>query len=438
MAEGWRWFTEGRLGLFIHWGPYACIGRGEQVLFREHMEQKAYADMACAWNPRFYDPRLWAATARDAGFRYACLTTRHHDGFCLWDTATTDYSSARQAAQRDFVADYVAAFRAEGLRVGLYYSLMDWRIPAYFEPPDRDPAAWAAMRDYIHAQVRELLTRYGRIDYLFFDGLWPRTTEDIAGRELLQMIRELQPDIIVNDRLGTPAGETLPLGDVGTPEHHITVTGKLWESCQVTTWRLWGYAAGERWRSPAQWLDMLGQCAAMGGNLLLNVGPDGEGRLPAAFLDGAGELGRWMRLHGEAIRGEGGGNLTEFTTWGWQTVRGNRLYLIFRFWPGTTSMRLPDLESTVLAADLITTGQPLSIDQQPGELHLGNLPIERPTSLFPVIRLTCAESPRAGQWGRERLWGGDPARVAEWARTRGESVWRDGASTTSTEGAHHD
>ena len=139
IPEGWRWFAEARYGLFIHWGPYAQHERGEQVLFREQLDQNQYTQAACAWQPKYFDARQWAKTAVDGGFRYAVLTTRHHDGFCLWDTRTTDYSSAAQAAQRDFVSEYVEAFREAGLRVGLYYSLADWRIPAYWEGPRHDP-----------------------------------------------------------------------------------------------------------------------------------------------------------------------------------------------------------------------------------------------------------------------------------------------------------
>jgi alpha-L-fucosidase len=161
MPDYWRWFSEARYGLFIHWGPYAAYGRGEQVLFREHLDQQAYAEAACRWRPQRFDAARWADVAKQGGMRYAVMTTRHHDGFCMWDTQTTDYSSTAQAAGQDFVGEYVAAFRAAGLRVGLYYSLADWRIPAYWNGPVHDPTGWANFRDYVHQQVLELLTHYG-------------------------------------------------------------------------------------------------------------------------------------------------------------------------------------------------------------------------------------------------------------------------------------
>ena len=227
-----RWFTDARFGAFIHWGPYAQYGRGEQVLFREHRDQREYARRACEWNPRRYDPTAWADVLLEAGMRYAVLTTRHHDGYCLWDSKCTDYTSAGQAPRRDFVAEYVDAFRSRGLRVGLYYSLIDWRIPAWYLGPDGDPDGWGRMRDYIHAQVEELLSNYGEIAVIWFDGLWPRGSEDIHASELIARMRELQPSILINNRLGVRgdparADASRALGDFGTPEHQIRTEGVL-------------------------------------------------------------------------------------------------------------------------------------------------------------------------------------------------------------------
>ena len=425
IPDYWRWFTEDRYGLFIHWGPYAAYGRGEQVMFREHLDPCEYVANACDWNPQHYDPALWAETAKRAGYKYACLTTRHHDGFCLWDTATTDYSSAAQAPKRDFVGEFVAAFRAAGLRVGLYYSLLDWRIPAYFDGPENDPAGWAVMRDYIHVQVEELLTNYGTIDYFWFDGIWPRTAEDLQADALVQRMRALQPGVLINNRLGSKES-----GDVGTPEHHITVEDRLWESCQVSTWRLWGYTTGERWRPADKLLDMLCESVSKGGNLLLNVGPQADGQLPPEFVERALAIGQWLDVHGEAVYSAGGGDVTEFITRGWQTTRGNALYLIFRFWDGLPTLRLADLLTPVQRVELLTTGQELAFEQKGEELFIHGLPMIPPTSLFPVIKITCDGPPRATQWGRERLWQGDPTRVAEWAYQRGTSVFVDGKPRT--------
>ncbi|NLS77687.1 MAG: alpha-L-fucosidase [Chloroflexi bacterium] len=439
IPDRWQWFNEARFGLFIHWGAYALWGHGEQTLFRDHRDQQAYAARACAWKPTAFDARAWAATAADAGMRYAVLTTRHHDGFCLWDSAYTDYTTARQAARRDFVGDYVEAFRTAGLRVGLYYSLADWRIPAYWEGPARDPAGWAAFRDYVHHQVRELLTNYGKIDVIWFDGAWPHSQEDWRSAELVQMIRELQPDILINNRLGLPAAGDAPiqgdlgvghsrlLGDFGTPEHQIVAEpDRLWESCQVSTWRLWGYTTGERWRPADLLLDMLVESASKGGNLLLNVGPQPNGQLPPEFVARAREIGDWMRLHGEAIYGSEPGEVCEFITYGRQTRKGNNLYLIIRFWDGQPTLTLAGLATKVLRATLLTTGRELAFEQSDDYVTLRGLPADRPTDLFPVIRLECAAPPQARPWAVDRLWQGDPRRMAAWAAARGSSVWADG------------
>ena len=202
IPEYWRWFPESRFGLFIHWGPYAAIGRGEQVLLRERLDQAEYEDAACRWNPGRCDPREWARVAKDAGMKYAVLTTRHHDGYCLWDSKLTDYPSAAQAPKRDFVREFIEAFRAEGLRIGLYYSFMDARVPAFWEGPQTCPEGWEEFREYVHGQVRELLTGYGPIDVFWFDGAWPRTQQEWKSRELIDMMRSLQPGILINNRLG--------------------------------------------------------------------------------------------------------------------------------------------------------------------------------------------------------------------------------------------
>lgn len=436
----WKWFNESRFGLFIHWGAYSIHSRGEQVMNREHLDQNEYANAACAWKPAHYDPALWAKYAVEAGMKYAVFGSRHHDGFCLWDTKTTDYSSAKQAAKRDFLREYVDAFRAAGLRVGIYYSLIDFRLPGWYLGPKKDPKGWAKAKKYVYEQVRELLTNYGKIDVIWFDGLWPRTGKDLESKKLVEEIRALQPGILINDRLewpqyswfwqveghpGVPASEQI--GDIGTPEQGIYAKpGHLWESCQTSTWRLWGHAAGERWKSAAQILDLLVECASLEGNFLLNVGPDSEGRFPPEFVERIQQVGKWLAVHGEAIYGSERGHVTEFVTRGWQTVKGNDLYLILRFHDGKRTLRVNDLASRVKKVTLLTTAQDLAFKQKGEELFIEGLPPVLPTELFPVIRVTCDEKPRGGHWARHRIWGGEVSGFVEWARTRGTSVWRDG------------
>ena len=419
----WKWFADARFGMFVHFGPYAAYGRGEQVLFREHLSQPEYVQAATRWNPRRYDPDQWAAVAKGAGMKYCVLTSRHHDGYCLWDSKVTDYSSAQLAPKRDLIGDYVKAFRKAGLRVGIYYSLADWRIPAYFRDCVNDPDGWAKFRRYVHDQIRELLTNYGRIDVLWFDGAWPHTAEEWGAHQIIRMARKLQPNILINNRLDTNG----IIGDFGTPEHRIVAeTGRMWESCQVSTWRLWGYTIGERWRPTDLLLDFLVQTAGLGGNLLLNVGPKPNGELPAAFVKRMAEIGEWMAAHGEAIYGSEPGDVCEFITYGRQTRRGNNLYLIVRFWDGRETLHLAGLQTRVRSATLLTTGQKLPFDQQGDQLYIGGLPRKPPTKLFPVIELVCKGKPEAADWAKDRLWQGDPERMVPWAAQRGEGVMVNG------------
>ena len=441
MPKAHQWFDEARFGLFIHWGPYSVYGRGEQCLNRELMDHNEFSRTACAWNPEHYDPAVWAATARRAGMKYAVLTTRHHDGYCLWDTRTTDYSSMAQAPKRDFVGEFVDAFRKEGIKIGLYYSLIDFRLAGWLLGPEKDPAGWKIARQYVYDQIRELLTHYGLIDVIWFDGLWPRTAAELDSRGLIEMIRSLQPGILVNDRLEWPQyswywqqsnwrerykGEFL--GDFGTPEQGIYADSAfLWEACQTSVSRLWGYARGERWRPTEDLLLTLVKCAALGGNFLLNVGPQPDGQFPSEFIERATALGDWLKVHGEAIYGSERGDVTEFITYGFQTVKGHALYLIIRFWDGRPSLRLVGLKTKVRRAVLLTTGQELAIVQDDRELTLSGLPQERPTSLFPVIRLDCDGKPEPNAWGQCRTWSADSIdRFAEWAKSRGSSVMADG------------
>ncbi|MEW6754287.1 MAG: alpha-L-fucosidase [Candidatus Latescibacterota bacterium] len=445
VPDKWRWFPQSRFGLFIHWGPYAALGRGEQVANRENIDHREYARLACLWNPRYYDARAWADVAVRAGMKYAVLTARHHDGYCLWDTATTDYSSARQAPGRDFVAEYVEAFRQAGLRTGLYYSVADFRIPGYWARVEDDPEGFARFGDYVHAQVRELLCNYGRIDVMWFDKAEHHSALEWRAPELVEMMRRLQPEILINQRLGEVPADSIPederqagagparggsptvrLGDFANSEHSTRAhPGMLWESCLVPTWRLWGYAVGERWKPVDQLLDSLVEVVSRRGNLLLNVGPDGEGRIPHQFVALAEEVGRWLEVHGECIYGAEGGGLTEFITYGHQIVKGNALYLVIRHWDRRPTLRLAGLATPVKRAELLTSGQPLTFAQGDGELVLCGLPAEPPTSLFPVIRLECEGPPQAESWAHGPYYG-TVEHALDMALRRGPSVWADG------------
>ena len=439
------WFRQATYGLFIHWGPYSQHGRGEQVLMRELLDQEEYAEQACRWNPQHFDANEWAQVAVEGGFRYAVLTTRHHDGYCLWDTDTTDYSSAQQAPKKDYVREYTDAFRAAGLKVGLYFSWSDFRLPALFAGPEKDPEGWAQIREYAHEQVRELMTRYGKIDILWFDGVWPGSSDDWKSAELVDEIKRLQPGILVNNRLGyrVPESESSDEfganedegGDFGTPEHRIqAVPGKLWESCQVSTWRLWSHTPGERWRSAEHILDMLTEASSQGGNLLLNVGPDADGRIPQDFIDRSNAIGDWLQKNGEAVYGTEPVDVGESVLFGRQSRKGNNVYLIIRFWPGT-NLRLQGLATKVNQATLLENGQLLRVKRDSYGILISGLPEKQPHPLFSVIKLELEGEPETLESYHPGLWGGDPSRLLSWAKKRGNSVMASTVEEVATPGA---
>ena len=347
------WYQDARFGMFLHWGLYAIPARGEWVRSTEKMPPEAYDRYFREFDPKDCDMRRWMETARDAGMKYAVLTAKHHDGFCLFDSAYTDFKSTNTKAGRDFVREFLDAARACGLRAGLYYSLLDWRHPDY--PHRGDPHH--PMRDsdetengdfdrylaYLHAQVRELCTNYGKLDIMWFDFSYG----DLRGEawhatELMKTVRSLQPDIIIDNRLEV-SGEgfgslaacrpTPYHGDFVSPEQIIPPNGLVdaeghplvWESC-VTMNNHWGYCAQDHFYKPAPMLiRKLVECVSKGGNLLLNVGPDANGRFPRESVEILREIGAWMKRNGESIYGCGISGLGK-PEYGRITRKGNTYY----------------------------------------------------------------------------------------------------------------
>jgi alpha-L-fucosidase len=319
-----EWWTEARFGMFIHWGLYALPARHEWVKSRERMTDEAYARYFDRFDPDLYDPREWARAARTAGMKYFVVTTKHHDGFCLWDSKLTDYKATRTPCGKDLIRPLVEAMRAEGLRVGFYHSLLDWHHPEYTIDgyhPMRDDKAFvekARMRDlakyddYLFGQVKELLTDYGRIDTLFLDFSFPgpngKGRKEWKSERLLAMIRELQPGIIVNDRLDlldVPGGWDYRTPEQFMPREWVTVEGRPvpWETCQTFSGS-WGYDRDEStWKSVRQLIVMLAETVSKGGNLLLNVGPTARGTFDERALDRLRGIGAWMDKNGRSIYG---------------------------------------------------------------------------------------------------------------------------------------
>jgi len=409
-----KWFREARYGLFIHWGLYSILGRGEQVLFREHLVPSEYRKLAERFNPKKYNPAAWAATAKAAGMKYAVLTTKHHDGFCLFDTATTEYCAPRCAAGSDLVAEYVKAFRNAGLKVGLYFSLADWNYPAYFNGPEKDPKGFKAFRKLVHDQVRELCSQYGKIDVIWFDGEWPHSVAEWQSARLEKTIRSLQPGILINNRLFKRAPGT---GDFGTPEQEIpdvhVAKAQPWESCITSVQRWWGWHTGDQfWKSPKDILLALCHAASGGGNLLLNVGPKPDGTFPAPFVRNLQPVGEWLRVNGEAIYGTTGG-VSEVSTLGYMTVKKNAAYLLVTYWPGE-ELHLCGLSNRVRSARVLGHADRVRVERRGEHIGLRNLPRKAPHSTCTVIKLSLDGPARPYPWVAQQPWHKNGPLLADW------------------------
>ena len=375
------WFTEARFGMFIHWGLYAIPARGEWVRNHEKISNEAYQPYFDEFNSVRYNPRLWAAIARRAGQKYVVMTAKHHDGFCLFDSKLTDYKATNTPARRDLVREYVEAFREEGLKVGFYYSLLDWRHPQYpvdrLHPMRENEAMKAENRDlskyvdYLHGQVRELLTNYGRIDVMWFDFSYDNMSgETWRAAELVKTVRSLQPHIIIDNRL--MAGHEAPgrgaaLGDFASPEQIIPPEGvvdadgkpAVWEAC-ITINDHWGYARDDKnFKSPAQIVRMLVECISKGGNLLLNVGPTALGEIQPEFVERLQTVGRWMDANGASIYGCGRADYPK-PEWGYYTQGGKTLYAHLLNKP-VGPIALLGLGGKVRKARLLSDGSEVSI-----------------------------------------------------------------------------
>jgi alpha-L-fucosidase len=354
-TERTRWFLHDRFGMFIHWGLYAIPARGEWVRSVERISNEAYQPYFEEFNPARFDPRSWATLARQAGMKYAVLTAKHHDGFCLFDSQLTDYKSTATPCKRDLVREYLEAFRAEGLKVGLYYSLLDWHPPDYPAYGDRDhpmrdneayknlPQDFSRYIAYMHGQVRELLTNYGRIDIIWYDFSYDNMSgETWKATELVEMTRTLQPGILIDNRLAA-SGEgnrhfgvkdpPVYAGDFACPEQIIPPDGLVdedgrsvpWEAC-MTMNKNWGYAAADKdFKSSQQVVRALVECVSKDGNMLLNVGPDAQGEIPPESVKILTRVGGWMRRNAPSIYGCGKAEFPK-PEWGRYTRQGNRLY----------------------------------------------------------------------------------------------------------------
>jgi len=397
------WFTRGRFGMFIHWGLYAMPARHEWVKNAERMTDERYERYFKHFNPDLYDPGAWAREAKNAGMQYAVLTAKHHEGFCLFDTAHTDYKATNTPCGRDLCKEYVEAFRAEGLRVGFYYSLLDWHHPDYTvdrHHPQRDEPDRAALNEgrdmkqyarYMRDQVTELLTNYGKIDILWFDfSFEDKGKDDWEAEKLIATARSLQPNIIIDNRteleqdLWTPEQEQ-PREWVRDSDGNLVV----WELCQTFSGS-WGYHREESsWMSDEMLVRMLVNTVSCGGNLLLNVGPTARGYFDKRAVSALRAIGEWMKYNSPAIYGC---TQAEFTAPAdvRYTRQDGRLFAHLFAYP-FKSLVLPGLAGKVAYVQFLHDGSELFFHEKDGGIEI-ELPRIKPDQLVPVIEIITVDS----------------------------------------------
>lgn len=432
------WFREARFGLFIHWGVYSQIGREEWARELLQIPWAEYQKYARNFNPVNYNPREWVRLAREAGVRYIVITSKHHDGFCLYDSAFTENDSLGARIKRDLLGELVQACREQGLPIGFYYSIMDWYHPDYLPrrgwEKDR-PARGADFRRYVSymkSQLQELVLKY-QPAILWFDGEWEHKNEDYDAVGIGQMLRQLKPDIIINDRLFNRAPG---LGDFGTPENYVPATGwrnedgslRLWEVCMTMNFNGWGYNHYEtEFRNGPQLIRQLIEIASKGGNFLLNIGPRPDGTIQPEFAERLKQIGAWLRVNGEAIYGSEPSVFEKLPFFGRCTVRGNRLYVHIMGWPLDKKIVLPGLKNKVKRAFLLAGGQKLEYSRKGNDLVI-RLPEEPVDQVATVAVIEVEGRPqaepyriRAGADGRLEL----PVYLAEIKSQMGQRAYLD-------------
>jgi len=355
-----RWWRDAKFGIFIHWGLYAIPAKGEWHMFNDKVSPEDYAELAQQFNPRHYDPEAWARLARTSGAKYMVMTARHHDGFALWNSPASygHFDAVHSAAHRDLIAPYVKAVRHEGLRVGIYYSPLDWRFPAYFHPKELPDNA-ALFKRQTYAQVEELMRNYGHIDILWWDGGWlahKGTDADAAWfwepDKLNRMVRRYQPKIVINPRSGWQ-------GDYAEEEGDAPIKGPIrerpWEKAFSINKGAWGYTPEDQVLSSDQVVRLLVDALVRNGNTIANLGPDKDGVIPPKQTETLKGVGRWLQRHGQAVYGTRPGPLQPVDDVYGTTTAGDRIFVHIVGWPAD-ELTLPPLPRRIVDARNLSGG----------------------------------------------------------------------------------
>ncbi len=413
--ERMAWWREARFGLFIHWGLYAIpagewkgeTDHAEWILTTAQIPVAEYEQFAPQFDPVLFDPQEWVSRAKDAGMKYIVITSKHHDGFCLFDSKLTDYDVVDATPfNRDILKELADECHKQGIKMCWYHSIMDWHHPDYlprreWETRSAEGADFERYVKHMKGQVKELLTNYGEIGVMWFDGEWEHTWIPKRGIDLYDHVRSIAPEVIVNNRVGkgragmagTFDPEASP-GDFGTPEQEIPATGLGydWETC-MTMNDHWGYNKNDHnWKSTQDLIQKLVDIASKGGNFLLNVGPTAEGLFPQPSIDRMKEIGDWMRVNGESIYGTTA-SLFENLEWGRSTTKGNTIFLHIFDWPENGRLSVPGLVSKAQRVYLLADRQmEPAISYQAGTAIL-SLPDKAPDPNASVIALEFSIKP---------------------------------------------
>jgi len=397
--------------LFIHWGLYALPARHEWIKNREEIPDEKYEKYFRHFNPDLYDPTVWAKAAKDAGMKYMVATSKHHEGFCLWDSAYTDYKATKTPYGKDVLQPMVKAFRDEGMKVGFYHSLLDWHHPQFTidglhpmrnskdyreREKNRDMSVY---REYLYNQSEELLTKFEHLDILWYDFSYPQAADGGKGRadwgsdKIYELVRRLRPDIILNDRLDLDEGWDVKTPEQWQPQEWVKVDGQpvVWEACQTLNGS-WGYDRDNLdWKPVGMLLWMLIDSVAKGGNVLLNVGPNGRGEFDERALATLKGIGAWMRLHGRSIYGCSQSEFDAPVDCRY-TQNGNRLYLHIMRWP-LKHIHLKGLAGRVEYAQLLNDASEIFMRENvyghnvPEDTLVLEIPVQQPNVEIPVIEL---------------------------------------------------
>ena len=392
--ERMEWWREARFGMFIHYGLYSQLGRNEWVMACENIPVKEYEKLADTFAPKEGCCREWAALAKKAGCKYMVLTTRHHEGFSLWDSKVNPYNSVNYGPHRDIVKEFVEACREYDLKIGFYTSLMDWHHPdggicAF------DTQARARFTKYIRDLNEELLTQYGKIDILWYDVSRPMENwEGWDSLERNQYLRSIQPHIIINDR--SKLAE-----DFGTPEERIDAEDRDWEACMTFNGISWGYLDETQTvpycYSAQRIATMLQTCCENGGNLLLNVGPRPDGTIPTDVIEPMEKIGKWLEVNGEAVYGKVTKTNGKYHANGVSrpSAKGNTIYIWNKIWhPVNGEMGLGGFLTEPVKISFID-GTPIEFEKKGDRIILKNLPEKNPDPILgiPLIKLEFDKTP---------------------------------------------